>query len=116
MAAGATLAVLSPQRPDLSRQMVEKHQLGFELLTDPGNRVAAQFGLRFPVSPEVRTIYLGFGIDLATVNGDDSWTLPMPARYVIDRDGVIRDAQVDPDYTRRPEPSETIAVLRALDG
>jgi peroxiredoxin len=63
----------------------------------------------------VRTIYLGFGIDLGKTNGDESWTLPMPARYVIDRDGVIRDAQVDPDYTRRPEPSETIAVLRALD-
>jgi hypothetical protein len=54
------------------------------------------------------------GIDLAKTNGDDSWTLPMPARHVIDRDGVIRDAQVDPDYTRRPEPSETLAVLRAL--
>jgi peroxiredoxin len=40
----------------------------------------------------------------------------MPARYVIDRDGVIRDAQVDPDYTRRPEPAATLAVLRALDG
>jgi hypothetical protein len=37
----------------------------------------------------------------------------MPARCVIDRDGVIRDAQVDPDHTRRPEPSETLAVVRA---
>lgn len=96
--------------------MIEKHKLGFELLTDAGNRVAAQFGLRFPVSPDVRKIYLGFGIDLSATNGDDSWTLPMPARYVIDRDGMIRDAEVDPDYTRRPEPSATVAVLRALAG
>jgi peroxiredoxin len=107
--------VVSPQRPEVSREMIEKHRLGFELLTDAGNQVAARFGLRFQVTPEVRAAYLGFGIDLARTNGDDSWTLPMPARYVIDRDGVIRDAQVDPDYTRRPEPAETLAVLRALD-
>jgi peroxiredoxin len=115
-AAGATLVVVSPQRPELGREMIERHRLGFELLTDARNAVAARFGLRFPVSPEVRAIYLGFGVDLAKANGDDSWTLPMPARYVIDRDGVIRDAQVDPDYTRRPEPSETVAVVRALGG
>ncbi len=55
-----------------------------------------------------------FGIDLPTANGDDSWTLPMPARFVIDRSGMIRAADVDPDYTRRPEPADTVAVLRSL--
>ena len=46
--------------------------------------------------------------------GDTSWTLPMPARFIIDRDGVIRYAQADPDYTTRPEPGETVAALKAL--
>lgn len=62
----------------------------------------------------VRTTYLTFPNDLAKVNGDDSWTLPMPARFVIDTTAVIRYAAVDPDYTRRPEPAETLAALRAL--
>ena len=40
--------------------------------------------------------------------------LPMPARFAIDRDGVIRWAEADPDYTTRPEPEDTVAALRAL--
>ena len=58
--------------------------------------------------------YATFPLDLATYNGDDSWTLPLPARFVIDQEGVIRDAQSDPDYTTRPEPEDTLAALRAL--
>ena len=57
-------------------------------------------------------MYRGFGLDLEKANG--AWTLPMPARFVIDRAGIIRAADVDPDYTRRTEPAETVAVLRAL--
>jgi peroxiredoxin len=59
-------------------------------------------------------VYRSLGLDLAKAHGDDSWTLPMPARFVIDGDGVIRSADVDPDYTRRTEPSDTIAALEAL--
>jgi peroxiredoxin len=51
---------------------------------------------------------------LEKFNGDDSWTLPMPARFVIDRSGIIRYAEVNPDYTVRPEPEEVIGVLRGL--
>ena len=59
-------------------------------------------------------VYKGFGNDLAIGNGEDSWTLPMPARYVIGADGVIAYAEVNPDYTRRPDPSELLPVLRRL--
>jgi peroxiredoxin len=68
----------------------------------------------FRLPADLEEIYRRFGIDLTKANGDDSWTLPMPARYVIDRTGIIRSADVDPDYTRRTEPSETVAVLRSL--
>ncbi len=64
---------------------------------------------------DLKELYLQFGINLAVSNGDDSWTLPIPARYIIDREGVIRYARSDPDYTRRPEPDETIEALRRLD-
>ncbi len=84
------------------------------MLRDAGNQVARQFGLVFTLPSELRELYRKFGIDLARANGDDSWTLPMPARFVIDSAGVIRAADADPDYTRRPEPSKTIADLQAL--
>ena len=65
---------------------------------------------------DLREVYRGFGIDLEKANGDASWTLPMPARYVVDQTGTIRSADVDPDYTRRTEPKDTVGMLRALRG
>lgn len=94
--------------------MVEKHDLGFDILSDPGNAYAARLGLRFEVPAELRTIYTSFGIDLPACNGDDSWTLPMPGRIIVGADGIVRDVDVDPDYTVRPEPSATVAKLAAL--
>ncbi len=88
--------------------------MSFELLHDEGNRVARQFGIVYTLPEDLRQIYLKFGIDLPQANGDDSWTLPMPARFVIDRMGMIRSADADPDYTRRPEPAQTVAILKTL--
>ncbi len=76
--------------------------------------MAATFGLRFPLPQYLRDLYATFPLDLAKFNGDASWTLPIPARFVIDREGIVRSAEADPDYTTRPEPSETIAALRRL--
>jgi len=88
--------------------------LPFEMLRDHGNQVAAKYGLVFTLPDDLQAIYLKFGIDLAKGNGDGTWRLPIPARVVIDRTGVIRAADADPDYTRRPEPAKTIEVLTAL--
>jgi peroxiredoxin len=76
--------------------------------------VASKFGLTFALPHYLRALYATFPLDLAEYNGDTSWTLPMPARFVIDRQGVIRAAESDPDYTTRPEPEETLAALRVL--
>jgi peroxiredoxin len=76
--------------------------------------VAARFGLVFALPEYLRAIYATFPLDLAIYNGDASWTLPMPARFVIDREGMIGAAESDPDYTTRPEPEDTVAALRAL--
>lgn len=86
----------------------------FEVLRDLGNRVAEQYGLVFTLPEELQAIYTKFGIDLPSGNGDGTWRLPIPARFVIDREGIIRAVDADPDYTRRPEPAQTIAVLRDL--
>jgi peroxiredoxin len=106
--------VISPQLARTSRETGEPNRSGLVALRDRGNQVAQKFGLVFTLPEDLRKIYRDFGIDLAKANGDDSWTLPMPARYVIDQTGTIRAADVDPDYTRRTEPSATVAALRAL--
>ena len=107
---------ISPQLPEHNRELIRSRDLGFEILTDRGNAVATQFGLTFTLPQYLRDIYATFPLDLAKYNGDASWTLPMPARFVIDRGGVIRDAESDPDYTTRPEAEDTLAALRALRG
>jgi len=86
------------------------------MLRDQGNKVAAQYSLVFKLPDDLKQLYLKFGIDLARANGDDSWTLPMPARFVVDRPAIVRAADADPDYTHRPEPARTVEVLRALRG
>ena len=86
----------------------------FALLRDFGNRVAEAYGLAFTLPEDLQAIYLKLGIDLARGNGDGTWRLPVPARFVIDRAGVIRAVDADPDYTRRSEPAETVDVLKKL--
>lgn len=63
----------------------------------------------------MKQVYVGLKIDLPRVNGDDSWQLPMTSRFIIDRTGIIRHAEFHPDYTIRPDPEETLAILRNLN-
>ena len=94
--------------------MIERHKLGFDLLSDPGNSYADTLGLRFALPDDLREVYLSLGINLPVHNGEKSWTLPMPARLTVDSAGIIRAADVDPYYTHRPEPEKTIQDLAAL--
>jgi len=110
----ASIVVITPQLEQFSKDMREKLKLGFDILSDRGNQTASRFGLTFVLPEDLRGVYRKFGIDLARSNGDDSWALPMPARFIIDRQGMIRSAAADPDYTIRPEPDETVETLRKL--
>ncbi len=114
MALGAQLIAISPQLPEHSRELIERRHLTFPILSDRGNEVAARFGLRFAMPDYLRTLYGTFPLDLEKFNGEPSWTLPIPARFVIDRQGIIRAAESDPDYTTRPEPRDTLEALRAI--
>ncbi|WP_113889012.1 peroxiredoxin-like family protein [Roseiarcus fermentans] len=113
-ALGASLVAISPQTAPSRRKSERENGLSFPILSDHGNALANQFGLRFRLPDDLIAVYKGFGNDLAIGNGEDSWTLPMPARYVIATDGTIAYAEVNPDYTRRPDPSELAPVLRRL--
>ena len=111
-AAHATLVAVSPQTPDNSLSAREKMELSFPVLSDIGNKVARAYGLVFTVASEVQAIQQGMGLDIAKVNGSETWELPMPGSYVIAQDGVVTLAFVDPDHTHRLEPA---AILTALD-
>ena len=113
---GAGLVAVSPQTPDNSVSTAERMKLTFEVLSDAGNRVARQFGIVYVLSEELRPIFAGFGIDLPAANGDDTFELPIPATYVIDRERKIRMAFVDADYTQRVDPEVVISVLREIKG
>ena len=111
---GASLVAITPQKAENSLRMIERHKLGFEMLSDPGNVYAARLGLRVQVPDELKEVYLSIGINLEESNGSADWTLPVPARIVIDRTGIVRATDIDVDYTRRPEPEKTIADVAAL--
>ncbi|POR50797.1 peroxiredoxin-like family protein [Bosea psychrotolerans] len=109
---GARLVAISPQTAANSRKSVRQNELTFPILSDPHNDVAAAFGLRFSLPDYLVALYKELKNDLPSFNGDPSWTLPMPARFVIGRDGILLYAEVNPDYTLRPEPDDMLPALR----
>jgi len=111
-AAGAGLVAISPQTVKQSFFMADQHRLHFPLLSDAGNQVARQFGLVYRVPEEQQAIYRRAFINLPLVNGDESWELPIPATYVIDRDGTVLFASANEDYTDRAEPADIVGWLR----
>jgi peroxiredoxin len=110
--AGAILAAISPQTVKQSFFMHDQHKLRFPLLSDTYNKVARQFGLTYRVPAAQEAIYRRAFVNLPFTNGDDSWELPIPATFILDRDGTILYASANEDYTERPEPSDIIRVLQ----
>lgn len=108
---GAQLIAISPELPDNSLTLMEKHELKYEILSDLDNQVAKQFGITFELSPQVRTIYESFGIDLKGTQGNDKHELPIPATYVVNERGQVILQFVNADYTDRLEPEEILGVL-----
>jgi peroxiredoxin len=111
---GARLVAVSPQTPDNSLTMAEKHSLEFPVLSDAGGDVIGTYGLKYDVT--AHDLYKAGGADLATFNGEGNWILPAPAVFVLDREGVVRFVSVNGDYTQRTEPDEVLAALDSLAG
>lgn len=109
---GAALVAISPQTVKQSFFTADQHKLRFPLLSDVGNQIARRFGLVYSVPDEQRLVYRSAFVNLPFANGDESWELPIPATYIIDRNGSILFASASPDYTERPEPAD---ILRALE-
>ena len=114
MALGASLIAISPQLPDGSLDTAETNALTFEVLSDVGNQVARSFGLVYALPEELRAAMRSNNKVLPTLNGDDSWELPVPATFVIAADKRIVLASIEVDYRKRLEPDEILSALKRL--
>jgi peroxiredoxin len=110
--AGTSLVAISPQTVKQSFFMHDQHKLRFPLLADAGNQIARQFGLTYRVPPLQEAVYRRAFVNLPFANGDESWELPIPATYILDRDGSLLYASANEDYTERPEPADIVSFLQ----
>lgn len=102
----ANLVVLSPETRDLSRQLKRQLNVDLTMLADVDHGVAISYSVLFRVPEETKAHYVGLGYDFRHRHGSTEWMLPIPATFVIDQDGVVRGAFVEPDFTVRQEPSD----------
>ncbi|CAM1374495.1 peroxiredoxin-like family protein [Tenacibaculum xiamenense] len=104
---------VSPQSTKFNKQIVEQQRLSFDVLNDEGNNLASQFGLKWTMVNPLKSLYKNdFKINLVDYNGDDTWTLPVPARFVINQEGIITYAEYSVDYTKRPNPEVIFEALK----
>ena len=113
-ALGARIVVLTPELERYTRALHKKLNLPFDILTDLHLKTAERFGLVFTFPDYLRDLYESFGSTLDRFHDESEYRLPMPARYIVDSNSLIRAADVNADYTIRPEPSETLGLLKEI--
>ncbi|HEX3891971.1 MAG TPA: peroxiredoxin-like family protein [Terracidiphilus sp.] len=113
---GAVMVAIGPQMQRQSDFMVGQHGLPFPVLTDTNNEVAEKFGLVYTVPEYHRAYYLSILVNIPFVNGEKSWRLPLPATYVVGKDGTILYAEAHADFRVRPEPEEALAAVLSACG
>jgi len=113
-ALGAQTVVLTPELERYTRALHKKLNLPFDILTDLHLQTAEQFGLVFTFPDYLMELYKSFGSTLDRFHDESEYRLPVPARYIVDSNGLIRAAEVNADYTIRPEPLETLRLLKEM--
>ena len=114
MAASGQLVALSPDTGGRLARAKKRLKLSIDLLADVDNGVALAFGVAFRAPETYRKLIASFGTNLAERHGNDAWIIPIPATYVVDREGIVRYAFVEPEFVRRAEPDDIVAVLKQL--
>jgi peroxiredoxin len=116
---GALLVAISPQTPRQNDFTLQQHSLPFPILSDAGAAVAERFGIAYSVPDEHRRYYQGILVNIPFVNSgctyknatESSWRLPLPATFVVTRDGTIAFSEAHADFRVRPEPADVLAAL-----
>ena len=114
--AGGTFVAVTPEIGGRAAAICDTLGSDAEVLCDVDQGLALQMGLAYRLGSELRESYLACGLDLAEAYGTQSWFIPVPATFVIGRDGIVRFSLTDPDFRIRAEPTEVIAVVAALTG
>lgn len=111
---GYQILALSPDGAAGLKTVAEKNHLNYRLLSDQAMQAASAFGLAFRVEAKTVTAYTGYGITLATVPGEPAarW-LPVPAVYLIGRDGLVKYVHTNPDYKVRLSAEQVMAAAQA---
>ncbi|HEX8876012.1 MAG TPA: peroxiredoxin-like family protein [Phycisphaerales bacterium] len=117
-AAGATVVAISPQTMEHSEATATKDKVTFHMLSDEGFKVGESFGVRYEMPPEMKEQLKKYNLDLTKYNGgtpgEDGDELPLTATYIVDQEGTIRYAFLDPDYTKRASPDELLKALEQI--
>jgi len=113
--AGARVVAVSTETPEHAIETAEKNKLSYDVFVDETGELVRAFRLGFELDQATQRRYRGFGIDLAEINATNEWSLPAPAVYVIDTDGVIRYASADWDYREREGWEDALAAVRSLN-
>ncbi|MDZ4382643.1 MAG: peroxiredoxin-like family protein [Parvibaculum sp.] len=113
-AAGGRLIAITPELPDHAVTASEENALSFPVLSDVGLKLSEALGISFELPEALKVLYGNFGAALDKLNGEDRWRLPIPATYVVGKDGIIVKAHVDVNYRARMEPGEALEALLAL--
>ena len=112
---GADLIAVSPELPDFTLTMAEKHNIPIDVVSDATSEVLKKYRLWFAVPQEIKELYRDtLGINLDKHNGEGRWELPVPATYVLDGQGVVRAGVADPDHTVRMDIEEILAALELI--
>jgi peroxiredoxin len=112
---GASLVAISPQAADHSLSLSEKNELTYPVLSDLDQEVIRAYRVQFTLAEDLEDLQVNvFQNDPAIQNADHTRSLPVPATFVIDRDGIVAAAFVSADWRYRPEPADIIAVLETL--
>lgn len=112
--AGGEIVVFSSETNAISKGMADKQKLTIPIVQDTGLSIAHSLGLAFTLPDDLKAAYQTFGIDLPKNSGHPAWELPMPARIVVAKGGIVRSVEADPDYTVRPEAEDTLAIVQSL--
>jgi peroxiredoxin len=113
-ARGASVVSISQQTVAENAKAHAQLKLGFPILSDLGGRIAQLFGVRWCIPELLRNVNRKSGIDLPLLNGDESWTLPIPARFILDRAGVIAYSEINPGRSSRSPARDVLPVLDHL--
>lgn len=108
---GASLIGISPQRIAFSQLTQKEKNISFTIVSDAGNQVAQRYSLLLPATPTMETAFRSFGLDLGSMNSDQSFNLPVPGTFVVGQDAKIIFAYANADFTKRAEPADILAQL-----